>query len=241
MSRIAVFILFMILWEWASTTKTINPFFFSSPSRIVKCSIASLHSINLLWHIGISLYETILSFVFIMLLSLIIASLLWHFSLLARILEPVFVTLNSLPKSALAPLFIVWLGTGYKTIIIAGISVALFGCIINLYSSFLHTDKAKQTLIKTMGGNQLDVFWYVILPANSKAIFSNMKVNIGLALVGVMIGEFLAARKGLGYLIIYSSQVFQLDLLITCILILCVIAFLLYECISILEQRIFSK
>ncbi len=117
--------------------------------------------------------------------------------------------LNSLPKSALAPLFIVWLGTGINTIIVAGISVAVFGSVINLYTGFRQVDEEKIKLIYTLGGSKRDAFCKVVLPGSVPTLLSNMKVNIGLALVGVIIGEFLAARRGLGYLIIYGSQVFR--------------------------------
>ena len=152
-------------------------------------------------------------------------------------MEPYLVILNSLPKSALAPLIIVWLGTGRKTIIVAGISVALFGSIINLYTGFIQVDNEKLKLITTLGGNRKDQLTKVIIPASVPIILSSMKVNIGLSLVGVIIGEFLAAKRGLGYLIIYGSQVFKLDLLILSIIILCIIALLLYQSIDFLEKR----
>lgn len=236
--RVCLLLIFLVLWEWAADIGAIDAFFFSSPSRLARCFVYMIQENHLLMHIGISLYETLVSFALIMLCSVILASLLWRFTMLANILEPVLVILNALPKSALAPLIIVWLGTGAKTIIIAGISVALFGCIINLYTCFQNTDKEKQKLIRIMGGKKRHIFTMVILPAGIPTIISNMKVNIGLALVGVMIGEFLAARQGLGYLIIYASQVFKLDWLILCILILCVIAIVLYEALHLLEKRI---
>ena len=219
-------------------TKSPLNFFFSSPSQIWGCFIRMTIENNLFRHIGISLLETLIGFIIIMLVSILTASLLWRFQLLSSITEPVLVLLNSLPKSALAPLIIVWLGTGMKTIIIAGISVAVFGCIINLYTSFRNTNQEKQKLIYVLGGKQRHVFFMVILPAGIPTIISNMKVNIGLSLVGVMIGEFLAAKQGLGYLIIYASQVFKLDWLIMCILILCIIAVVLYESIRLLEKKV---
>lgn len=236
--RFFILVAFLCFWELTSSHGIIDSFFFSSPSRLVSCFSFMVKENNLFMHIGISLLETLLSFLFIMLIAIITASLLWRFEFLASVLEPVLVTLNSLPKSALAPLIIVWLGTGMKTIIIAGISVALFGCIINLYTCFQNTDKEKQKLIYILGGKKHHIFSMVILPAGIPTIISNMKVNIGLALVGVMIGEFLAARQGLGYLIIYASQVFKLDWLILCIIILCLIAIALYETIHILEKKI---
>ena len=145
-------------------------------------------------------------------------------------------TFLAVPKSALAPLFIVWLGTGINTIIIAGISVAVFGSIISFYTAFHQVDPEKEILIRTLGGNRRDIFFKVVLPGSVPTLLSTTKVNIGLSLVGVIIGEFLAARRGLGYLIIYGSQVFQLDMVISSILLLCVIAMLLYLLTQSLEH-----
>ncbi len=237
-TRVLLLLSFLLLWEFASKYKLIDSFFFSSPSRLIECFMYMVQKQQLFLHIGISLFETLLSFLFIMLISIVTASLLWRFEYVAKVTEPVLVILNSLPKSALAPLIIVWLGTGMKTIIIAGISVALFGCIINLYTCFQNTDPDKQKLIYILGGKKHHVFTKVILPSGIPTIISNMKVNIGLALVGVMIGEFLAAKQGLGYLIIYASQVFKLDWLILCILILCLIAIALYEILHFAEKKL---
>lgn len=235
-ARLAVLILFLAVWEICTDAKIIDSFFFSSPSRVVKCFISMVRDKSLFTHIGVTLLETVASFLLVVLLSLAAATLLWYSAKLSEILEPYLVVLNSLPKSALAPLLIVWLGTGINTIIIAGISVAIFGAIISLYTGFLQVDPEKLKLIYTLGGTRRDTFFKVVLPASIPTILSSMKVNIGLALVGVIIGEFLAARRGLGYLIIYGSQVFQLNMLITSILILCVIAMVLYQIIQYLEH-----
>lgn len=239
--RCSVFIVFLALWELAANQGWIDSFFFASPSRVVLCFVEQLTKNTLLTHIGVTLYETILSFLLVILFSLMVATLLWYSPKLSEITEPYLVVLNSLPKSALAPLFIVWLGTGTTTIIVAGMSVAVFGSIISFYTGFQQVDKAKITLIKTLGGNRSDAFKKVVLPASIPLLLSTAKVNIGLALVGVIIGEFLAARRGLGYLIIYGSQVFQLDMVITGIIILCIIALGFYKSIQILEHQIKKK
>jgi len=236
-ARILLFVGFIIIWEVLSYFKIIDSFFFSSPSGIVLLFIDMCKNFEIFIHTGITLYETLLSFVIVNALSILIAILLLSFHSLSKITEPYLVILNSLPKSALAPLIIVWLGTGSKTIIVAGISVAVFGSIINLYTGFLQVDKEKLKLIRTLGGNKKDELLKVIVPSSIPIIISNMKVNIGLSLVGVIIGEFLAARCGLGYLIIYGSQIFKLDLLILSIIILCIIALLLYKSIDFIEKR----
>lgn len=236
--RTILFVFFLILWEFSAYRKWIDSFFFSSPSRVARCFVEQLKNNALLSHIGITLFETLFSFLLVLLFSLLVSTLLWYSRKLSEILEPYLVVLNSLPKSALAPLFIVWLGTGTKTIIVAGISVAIFGSIISFYTGFQQVDAEKITLIYTLGGSRRDAFFRVVLPGSIPILLSTAKVNIGLALVGVIIGEFLAARRGLGYLIIYGSQVFQLDMVITSIIILCLIALGLYKSIQYIEHRI---
>lgn len=236
--RTVIFILFLILWEVSADLKWIDSFFFASPSRVARCFLDQLKYNSLLSHIGVTLFETLLSFLLVLLLSMLVSTLLWHSSKLSEILEPYLVVLNSLPKSALAPLFIVWLGTGTKTIIVAGMSVAVFGSIISFYTGFQQVDAEKITLVYTLGGSKRDAFFKVVFPGSIPILLSTAKVNIGLALVGVIIGEFLAARRGLGYLIIYGSQVFQLDMVITSIIVLCIIALGFYKAIQMIEHQI---
>ena len=173
-------------------------------------------------HLWTTFYETLVSFFLVTLISICIAVLLWYSKKISEILDPYFVVLNSLPKSALAPLLIVWLGANTTTIIIAGMSVAIFGSVLSLYTTFESVDQGKLWLIYTLHGSKKQALTKVVLPSSIPAIISNMKVNIGLCLVGVIIGEFLAARSGIGYLIIYSSQVFKMDWLLMSICILCV-------------------
>ena len=234
--RLAIFLLFLAVWELAADLKRIDTFFFSSPSRVLTCLVELVTVKNLFLHIGITLYETIISFLLVFFFGMLTATLLWYSEGISEILDPYLVVLNSLPKSALAPLFIVWLGTGSLTIVVAGISVAVFGSIISLYTGFKSVDAEKITLIYTLGGSKKDSFTKVVLPASIPTVLSTMKVNIGLALVGVIIGEFLAARRGLGYLIIYGSQVFQMHMVITSIILLCLIAMGLYLSIGYAEH-----
>lgn len=208
-SRLCIFILFLVIWESAAQFGFIDSFIFSSPSKVFLCAYGMIQDHTLFIHIGITLFETIASFLLVTFFALIITILLWLNKRLSETLEPYLVILNSLPKSALAPLLIVWLGATYKTIIITGISVAIFGSILSLYTSFQSVDPEKIKLIYTIGGKKYHVLTKVVLPSNIPSLFSLMKVNIGLCLVGVIIGEFIASRQGLGYLIIYGSQVFK--------------------------------
>ncbi|MGO5051339.1 ABC transporter permease [Lachnospiraceae bacterium LCP25S3_G4] len=235
-SRFAVLVAFLLLWEISADLKWIDSFIFSSPSRVVQCFISMVQDKTIFLHVGVTLYETIISFILVIIISILFAILLWFSSKLSQILEPYMVVLNSLPKSALAPLLIVWLGANQTTIIVAGMSVAIFGSIMNLYTSFASVDPEEIKLIYTLHGHKFHALTKVVIPSCIPSIISIMKVNIGLCLVGVVIGEFLAARNGLGYLIIYSSQVFKLDWLLMSIVLLCIMAMGLYAFINFIEK-----
>lgn len=237
-SRTLLFLGFLILWEISARLGWIDSFIFSSPSEIWLTFLRMLKDQSLFTHIGITLAETLVSFVFTVLLGIGIAVLLWACPRLSRVLEPYLVVLNSLPKSALAPLLIVWLGANIRTIIVAGISVAIFGSIINLYTGFREVDPEKLKLIQTLGGSKKDELTKIVLPSSVPLILSVMKVNIGLCLVGVIIGEFIGARQGLGYLIIYGSQTFKLTWVLMSIVILCVIAMGLYATLDLIEKHV---
>ena len=224
LSRLILFLGFIGIWEFTADKGIINAFIFSSPVRLYKTFIDL----------------AIVAFAIITVVGIIFAILLWCVKGLSDCLEPFMVVLNSLPKSALAPMLIVWLGTNTKAIIITAVSVAIFGMIINLYTGFLGIDKEKITLIRTLGGNKWHILCKLIIPGSKKIIISNMKVNIGLCLVGVIIGEFLAAKKGLGYLIIYGSQVFKMSYVVLGIVILCIISTILFALINII-QKLFLK
>ena len=235
--RISVFAGFLLLWEAAAHLGWIDSFIFSSPSDLVRTFQTMLLNQSLLSHIGITLAETLLSFLLVTGISAAAAVLLWLFPRFAEVSEPYMVILNSLPKSALAPLLIVWLGAKMRTIIVAGMSVALFGSIMSLYAGFRETDPDMVKLVQTLGGGKSACLLKVVLPSSVPYLLSTFKVNIGLCLVGVVIGEFIGARKGLGYLIIYGSQVFKLNMVILSIVILCAIAAALYGLLGLLEKR----
>ena len=239
--QILILLSFLVLWETAVQLDWIDGFIFSSPSRICKTFYQMCLDGSFFLHLGTTLTEVFLSFGLIVGVGYAAAVLLWFFPKLSKILEPYFVVLNSLPKSALAPLLIVWLGANMKTIIVAGISVAIFGTILSLYTAFVESDSEDQLLILTLHGTKRHILTKVLFPSTLPTLISLMKVNIGLALVGVIIGEFLAARQGLGYLIIYGSQVFKLDWVIMSIVVLCIVAVGLYWLIGLLEKILVKK
>lgn len=235
--RMMLLVLLLAMWELCTRLGMMDAFIFSSPSRVLLCFWRMVRDKSIFGHIGITLMETLVSFLIVTAAGTAAAVALWFSRSASEILEPYLVMLNSLPKSALAPMLIVWLGNHVYTIVAAAVSVALFGSILTLHTGFQSVDPEKIKLIYSLGGSRRDVLSKVLLPGSVPMLISNMKVNIGLCLVGVIIGEFLAAQKGLGYLIIYGSQVFQLDLVMTSIVLLCLFSTVLYKGIEWLEKR----
>ncbi|MCI8516462.1 MAG: ABC transporter permease [Hungatella sp.] len=235
--RVMLLVLFLALWELCAELDLIDSFIFSSPSKIWACFVKMSKDKTVFLHLGVTLLETLVSFLLVAVIGVGAAVALWASRGLSQVLEPYLVMLNSLPKSALAPLLIVWLGNNMRTIIVAAVSVAVFGSILTLHTGFMQTDPDKIRLIRSLGGTKRDVLTKVLIPSSVPLIVSNMKVNVGLCLVGVIIGEFLSAKAGLGYLIIYASQVFKMDLLVMSIVILCILSTVLYQVIAELEKR----
>ncbi len=236
-SRVFLLVFILAVWELSARVGIINDFIFSSPSRITACFLNMTADRSIFLHTGVTVFETLISFFLVTAIGILGAVLLWSSETLSEILEPYLVMLNSLPKSALAPILIVWLGNNTRTIIVAAVSVAVFGSILTLHNGFRAMDPDQIKLIYSLGGNRKDILTKVLLPGSVPLMISNMKVNIGLCLVGVIIGEFLSARAGLGYLIIYGSQVFKLDLVMMSIVILCLVSALFYQAVAILESR----
>lgn len=236
--RVMLFVLLLSLWELSAHMKWIDSFIFSSPTMIAECLVRMAADGTLFLHTGITLLETLVSFVICTGLGLICALLLWFSKRTAQVLEPFLVLLNSLPKSALAPLLIVWLGNNMRTVMVSAVSVAVFGSILTLYTGFSQMDPSKVTLIYSLGGKKRDALIKVLLPGSLPMVISNMKVNIGLCLVGVIIGEFLSAKAGLGYLITYGSQTFAMTMVVTSIVILCILSGILYQLISLAEGNV---
>lgn len=206
--QLIIFVSFFALWELAAEIKWIDPFIFSQPTRILNTIITMSKDGSLFLHIGVTLAETAAGFVFGTILGTIIAIILWWNPSIEKILDPYLVVFNSLPKTALAPILIVWLGNNVKSIIVTALMTSVVVTILTVLSGFLNVDKDKIKLIKTFNGTKKQILTKVILPASVPTIINALKVNIGLSFVGVMVGEFLVAKSGLGYLIVYGSQIF---------------------------------
>ena len=239
--QISIGIIFLISWELLSRFNVINSFIFSSPTKIVMTIVELYKNNNLFNNIWVTLYELFISFGIGSSLGFVIALLFYRFSILKRIFDPYLTLLNSLPKVALGPLLIIWIGANTNSIIVMALLINLIVSIVGFYNGFINTDDYKLRLIKSFGANESQIIFNLVIPSSMETFFSSLKLNISLSLIGVIMGEFLSSKAGIGYLILYGTQVFNLNLVMTGIFLLLIISYLLYLVISILENRIVNK
>lgn len=239
-SQVLLLIAFLGLWEFAADKGMIDSFITSSPSRIAK-TFANFSSNNLFEHIKVTCYETVVGFTLGTVMGLIIAIILWWSKFIAKVLDPYLVVLNSLPKVALGPIIIIWVGAGTGAIIVMAIAISLIVTILDILNGFLNTDKEIIKMARTFNASKLQILTKIVIPANISTFINSLKINIGLSLVGVISGEFLISKAGLGYLITYGGQVFKLDLVMSSVIVLGIVAGLMYVSVTILEKILSKK
>ncbi|MCL2521781.1 MAG: ABC transporter permease [Erysipelotrichales bacterium] len=240
-SQIALLLFFLLAWELLSKYRIIDPFIFSSPSRIYNILMVFLRNNELFQHIGASLWTTVLGIVLGTGIGIIIGIILYMSDDLAKILDPFLIVGNALPKTALAPIFIIWFGTNTRGVVVVAISMSLILTILSSYNYFKSVDPEKIKMMKSFGASKWQTLYMLILPANIENIFSIIKINIGMSFIGVIVGEFVVSRRGLGFLITYGTAVFNLDLVYMSIIALAVCTFILYGILSILRKFIIKK
>ena len=238
-----IFLLFflILIWQIAANHHLINTFITSSPIKILN-TIINLYQQHNLWpHIGITIYETIISFIIGTILGIIIAIILWYNPFISKVIDPYLTVFNSLPKVSLGPILIIWVGANTKSIIVMALLISLIITIITVYNGFISTDTNKIRLLKSFGATKIQILKYLIMPYNYKTIISSLKINISMSMIGVIMGELLVSKSGIGYLIMYGSQVFNLDLVLTGIIILMIVSIIMYLIVSYLEKILIKE
>ncbi len=240
-AQLSILIIFFGLWEILAHFQLIDTFIVSSPSRIIK-TIGELYSSGSLFtHIFTTLGEAIIGFLIATLGGSLIAILLWWNETLRRILDPYIVVLNSLPKIALGPLIIIWVGVGASAIVTMDILIMIIITIISMLNAFNQVESSKIMLLKSMSANKFQILIKLIIPSSLSEFISLLKINVGLTWVGTIMGEYLVSKAGLGYLIIYGSQIFNIDLVMTSTIILCILAALMYFIVAYIEKKVSKK
>ncbi len=226
----------VFIWEYLSNKGIINSFIYSSPSKIINTIIDLYKSNNLFNHIWITVYETVISFLMATILGTLLAILLWYSRFLYKVFDPYLTVLNSLPKVALGPIIIIICGANIKSIIIMALLISLIITISNVYAGFINTDRNKIKLLMSLKATKVQMLRYLIIPSNYAVIINSLKINVSMSLVGVIMGEFLVSKAGIGYLINYGSEVFNLNLVFAGIIILLIVSYLMYLIVVYIEK-----
>lgn len=238
LTQVFIILIFIIIWQILSDKNIINPFIFSSPIKVVNAIIDLYKKSNLFKHIWITFYETIISFSLGTIIGISIATILWSNKFIAKVIDPYLTILNSLPKVALGPIIIIWFGSGMKSIIIMALLISTIITIINVYEAFISIDEIKIKLLKSFNASKTFIFTKLIFPGSINTILNTLVINISMSLVGVIMGEFLVSKAGIGYLIMYGSQVFNLNLVITGVFLLSILSIILYYLVVMLRKRL---
>jgi len=236
--RIAILVGFTAFWELAAGLGWIDPFIFSSPSRAVRTLWQLFLDGSICLHIGMTMLETVIGFALGTLLGFAIAVALWRWETAQKVADPYLVVLNSLPKIALGPVIIVWVGAGISSIIVVTLLISIVVTVIGVLNGFTGVDREKILLLRTLGANRRQIFTKVIFPASLPTTISVLKINVGMSWVGVIVGEYLVSKAGLGYLIVYGGQVFRMDLVMGSVLLLCLLAAAMYYLVAMAERVI---
>lgn len=237
---IQIFILVFLLgvWEILARLELIDTFITSYPSKVFMTIINLFKEGNLVNHIMVTLGETLVAFLITGIVSILVSILLYRSETLSKIIDPYLTILNSLPKVALGPILIIWIGANKKSIVVMAILISVIVSIQSISIGLKNTNKSRIKILKTFGASEWEILKYAVIPSNYKVIVNTCKINIGLCLIGIVMGEFLTSKAGIGYLILYGSQVFNLDLVMSGIVILLVMSVLLYSVISSIEKHL---
>jgi NitT/TauT family transport system permease protein len=234
--QLAVLAAFLAVWQLAASWRIIDPFITSQPSAIAEKVLELANDGSLGYHIAVTVIETLIGFGIGTLLGIAIADLFWWWDFLSDVADPYVVVLNATPKMALGPVFIIWLGATVTAVVALAVSISLFVTILSVYNGFRQADPEKLVVVSSFGASKWQQFSKVVFPSAVPTIIATLKVNIGLSLIGAIVGEFLAANAGLGYLIIYGQNIFKMSLVMTSLVILTVIAGVMYYCVNLLER-----
>lgn len=239
--RGVILLLFFALWELGARMGWIDELLFSYPSKVFGQIWGDMISGSLWPHLGMTVGETAVGFVLGTLLGTLLAVIIWWSPFLSAVLDPYMVVFNSMPKVALGPIFIVMFGAGFTAIVVTTLSITVIITTLVVYNSFCSVDPNLVKVVRSFGASKSQVFFKVILPASFPTVVSTLKVNVGMSWVGVIVGEFLVAKSGLGYLIIYGFQVFNFTLVMSSLLIIAAVATAMYQLVVYLEKRLLTR
>ncbi|AJY51627.1 MULTISPECIES: ABC transporter permease [Halomonadaceae] len=230
--------LVVVLWQIGVMTDWINPFLMGSPVGIAGEAWRLIQSGQLLNDTIATVYATVVGFLLGSILGSISGLLLWFSRTTARIIDPFMVALNGLPKIALAPMIIIWFGSGMLSKIALAFVATFVVALLSAYQGTHQIDRNLINLMRSMGASRREVFTKVVAPASLPWIISAFRLNIGFALIAEIGGEFISSDRGLGRMIFVAGNLFNLNVVWVGVITLMIVAIVLYVIVSQVEKRL---
>jgi NitT/TauT family transport system permease protein len=230
---------FLLLWQIASG-RWIETFLISSPSRIFSSMLAGFQSGDLLQHTWVTLQEILIGFPLGALTGIALGYSFGRSRLLAEIFEPIIIALNGIPRTALAPLFIVWLGIGIWSKVGVVFLLTFFLNFFNTYTGMRQMDQEYVDLARLMRVRGWKLTFRVILPAISPYVFTGIRTSIPFSVIGAIVGEFIAATEGIGFFIRLSAGIFRTADVFVGIIVLMIIVIIMDKIAGMVEKRVLS-
>ena len=228
---------FFALWEIGVRMGWISAFLVGSPVGILAVAAKMIASGELLSDTWFTLFEAILGFVIGTIAGSLLGLALWYSVFVARLVEPFIVAINSVPKIALAPIVVLWFGTGLVSKVALSVSLTAIVALIAAYQAAKDADVDLQSLLISMGADKHQVFFKAVVPSTLPSIIATFRINIGFGLVGAVVGEFISSQAGLGHMIYTASSFYDLNTVWAGLFTLMIIGFLLYHVIDLIERK----
>jgi NitT/TauT family transport system permease protein len=227
---------FFALWELGVRAGWISAFLVGSPAGIFSFAYKMILSGELLSDTWYTLFEAILGFVIGTIFGSLLGLALWYSVFVARLVEPFIVAINSVPKIALAPIVVLWFGTGLVSKVALSVSLTAIVALIAAYQAAKDADVDLQSLLISMGADKHQVFFKAVVPSTLPSIIATFRINVGFGLVGAVVGEFISSQRGLGHLIYTASSLYDLNTVWVGLFTLMIMGFVLYYVIDIIER-----
>jgi NitT/TauT family transport system permease protein len=225
-----------VLWQLGVRFGMISDFLFGAPAGIYTTFLRMVASGELLSDTGYTLFEAILGFVIGTFFGSMAGLALWYSIFVARLVEPFIVAINSVPKIALAPIIILWFGTGLVSKVALAVSLTALVALIAAYQAAKDADTDLQALLISMGATKHQIFYKAVVPSTIPPIIATFRINIGFGLVGAVVGEFISSQHGLGHLIYTASSFYDLNTVWVGLFVLMLVGFGLYYVIDLIER-----
>jgi len=236
--RALIILMFLGAWELFTRSGLIDPFYVSSPSQVINDFREFYQSGALVKHTGVTLFEAFSGLVIGVIVGILSGFLLGRVQTLGAVFEPIITALYGIPKLALAPVFVLWFGLGLESKVFLSGLMVFYLVFFSTYGGIKSVDRNLIASVRLLGATDLQVMTKVVLPSTVPWILSGVRGGVGASLIGAIVGEYMGASSGLGWMLAYASSFFEISRVMSCILLLLLIGIFFNYSLKYTETRL---